>query len=352
MSPSQRPVNCISIAFDLPHKKAKLEFDMYGKIAIEEHFAITETVSDSRRMSGDYWTALDKRLLDLEVQRLDEMDEHGVTHALLSLNSPAIQGILDTQLAIETAKRANDILARHVQRHPQHFNGFAALPMQDPTVAAEELNRCVKELGFKGALVNSFSQRQGRSGPIYYDLPEYLEFWNHVQELGVPFYLHPRNPLPDPRYDGHPWLIGSPWSFGEETALHALRLMASGLFDKYPRLNIILGHLGERIPYDIARLEHRLKQRPDCPARKPFSHYLSNNFFITTSGHFRTQTLLAAMSEISADRILFAVDYPFETHSDACLWFDSAPISDIDKIKIGRNNAINLFQLQFESQCE
>ena len=318
---------------------------MQGKIAIEEHFAIPETVSDSRRMSGDYWTALDERLLDFENQRLDEMGRYGIAHAILSLNSPAVQSIRDPSLAVETAKRANDLLASQIQRNPRTFSGFAALPMQDPEAAAKELQRCIQVIGFKGALVNSFSQRHDHDGSLYYDVPDYQDFWHELQQLGVPFYLHPRNPLPDARYEGHPWLVGSPWSFGEETALHALRLMASGLFDKFPELKIILGHLGERIPYDIGRLDHRLKQRPDCPARRPFAHYLSNNFFITTSGHFNTRALVSAISEVSSERILFAVDYPFETHSDACEWFDTVPIPDVDKQKISRENAVNLFRL-------
>jgi 2,3-dihydroxybenzoate decarboxylase len=318
---------------------------MRGKIAIEEHFAIPETVGDSRRMAGDYWTALDARLIDFEVQRLAEMDQHGIELAILSLNSPAVQSIVGRAQAIEIARRANDVLAAQVKRHPARFAGFAALPMQDAEAAARELERCVKELGFKGALVNSFTQTPDGGGALYYDAPQYAPFWAAVEALDVPFYLHPRNPLPDARYDGHPWLVGSPWSFGEETALHALRLMASGLFDRHPRLQIILGHLGERIPYDIWRLEHRLKQRPDCPARKPFSHYLTHNFHVTTSGHFHTRTLRAAIAEIGVERVLFAVDYPFETHAQAVDWFDHAEIAEPDRVAIGRSNACRLFKL-------
>ena len=318
---------------------------MDGKIAIEEHFAIPETASDSLRMSGAYWSALDKRLLDFEAMRLDEMGRHGIGLSILSLNSPAVQGIADPAKAIDIARRANDLLASHVQRHPDRFAGFAALPLQDPDAATRELARCMGELGFKGALVNGFTQGNAAKPSIYYDDPRFASFWAEVERLNAPFYLHPRDPLPDPRYDGHPWLIGSPWSFAEETALHALRLMASGLFDRHPALQIVLGHLGERIPYDIWRLEHRLKNRPDCPAKKPFSHYLTNNFHITTSGHFHTRTLVAGMMEMGADRVLFAVDYPFETHAQATQWFDAAEISEPDRLRIGRTNAQALFGL-------
>jgi predicted TIM-barrel fold metal-dependent hydrolase len=316
-----------------------------GKIAIEEHFAIAETVGDSRRMSGEYWRALDARLLDFECERLDEMDNHGIGFAILSLNSPAVQSISQVELAIDTARRANACLAEQIHRHPRRFGGFAALPMQNPHAAARELHRCMHDLKFRGALVNSFSQRAGLDGAIYYDASEYLPFWQEMEALHAPFYMHPRNPLPDRRYDGHPWLIGSTWSFGEETALHALRLMASGLFDTCPDLQIILGHLGERIPYDISRLDRRLKQRPDCPAQRPLGEYFNRNFHITTSGHFRTQTLVAAMSEVGADRILFAVDYPFERHAEACTWFDNASIAETDREKIGCSNARALFMI-------
>src|SRR4029453_15346601 len=129
---------------------------------------------------------------------------------------------------------------------PDRFVGVAALAMQDPEIATQELERCVKELGFRGALVNGFSQ-VGRPDPaVSYDLPQYRPFWAAVERLDVPFYLHPRNPLPrDARlYAGHPWLLGAAWGFGNETAVHALRLIGSGLFDEFPRLSIVIGHLG------------------------------------------------------------------------------------------------------------
>ena len=320
---------------------------MTGKIALEEHFALEETLEDSQKYAvAGSWNHLQRRLLGLGDERLAEMDRHDIELAILSLNSPAIQAVFDTRRAIETARRSNDILAEAIARHPGRFAGFAALPMQDPAAAAAELTRTVRELGFKGALVNGFSQVGTEETVIYYDDPAYRDFWASVEQLGVPFYLHPRDPLlsREPILEGHPWLQGSAWAFAVETAIHALRLMASGLFDQHPRLMIILGHLGEGIPYNVWRLDHRLSKSPrGIPARRTMTEYLRSNFYLTTSGNFRTSTLIDAIAEVGVERILFSVDYPFEDTVDATSWFDAAEISEADRRAIGRDNALRLF---------
>ncbi len=320
---------------------------MQGKIAIEEHFAIPDTTGNAMRYPGAYWSGLQGKLLDLHDRRLAEMDRSGIEIEIVSLNSNAIQGIPEVAKAIELAGKANDALAETIVKRPDRFAGFAALPMQDSQAAAAELNRCVRDLGFKGALVNGFSQAGSADTALYYDLPQYRPFWAEVERLGVPFYLHPRDQLPSRRhaYEGHPWLIGSPWGFAEETAIHALRLMGSGLFDDYPKLQIVIGHLGERIPYDLWRLDHRLAKVPGRPAKRTMREYFRQNFHVTTSGNFCTQSLIHAILTIGADRVLFAVDYPFEDHAHGCSWFDAAEIAETDRVKIGRTNAMALFGL-------
>ncbi len=320
---------------------------MQGKIAVEEHFAIPATTGRSARYQSPYWSALQAKLLDIHDQRLVEMDRNGIATEIISLNSNGVQSILDVASAVDTARIANDALAEAIAKRPDRFAGFAALPMQDPQAAATELGRCVRDLKFKGALVNSFTQVGTDDTAVYYDLPQYRAFWAEVERLGVPFYLHPRDQLPSRRraYDGHPWLIGSPWGFAEETAIHALRLMGSGLLDDYPKLQIVIGHLGERIPYDLWRLDHRLTKVPGRPAKKTMGEYFRRNFHITTSGHFCTQSLIHAILTVGADRVLFAVDYPFEDHAHGCSWFDAAEIAESDRIKIGRDNAKVLFSL-------
>jgi predicted TIM-barrel fold metal-dependent hydrolase len=165
----------------------------------------------------------------------------------------------------------------------------------------------------------------------------------------VPFYLHPRDPLPNrtTSYDGHPWLRGASWAFGVETATHALRLMASGIFDAHPTLTVILGHLGEMLPYSIWRFDHRVTRRPrEIPAKRTFVEYLRSNFYVTTSGNFHTPTLKCAIAEMGVDRVLFSVDYPFEEVIDGAHWFDRCEISETDRQKIGRANAAQLFRLR------
>jgi len=220
--------------------------------------------------------------------------------------------------------------------------------MQDPDAASAELARAVNDLGFKGAMVNGFSQVGDSDTIVYYDDPIYRPFWATVAQLAVPFYLHPRDPLPNrmPIYDGHPWLRGASWAFGVETATHALRLMASGIFDAHPKLTVILGHLGEMLPYNIWRFDHRVTKRPrEIPAKRKFGEYLRSNFYVTTSGNFHTPTLTCDIAEMGADRVLFSVDYPFEEVVDAAAWFDKAEISEGDRVKIGRTNAAALFKI-------
>ncbi|MCZ6763380.1 MAG: amidohydrolase family protein [Alphaproteobacteria bacterium] len=324
---------------------------MNGKIALEEHFAIEETLQDSAGFLGEaIWAELSARLLDIDGRRLEEMDRHGVATMILSLNSPAVQAIPDRIRAVEVARRANDFLAAQVAARPDRFQAFAALPMQDPDAAARELERCVGELGFVGALVNGFSQIDDPETAVYLDLPQYRPFWSTVERLDVPFYLHPRNPLASMAqiYEGHPWLLGPTWAFGQETAVHALRLMCSGLFDEHPDLQIVLGHMGEGIPYSLWRIDNRnawTKVPPQYPATRKIGDYFAENFYITTSGNFRTPTLIDAILEIGADRILFSTDWPFENIDHAADWFDAVPIAERDREKIGRANAARLFKL-------
>lgn len=224
---------------------------MKGKIAVEEHFAIEETLGASAKaLPAKYWDELSARLVDIHDKRLQLMDEHGVEMMLLSLNAPTVQAIVDLDQAKELSRRSNDWLAEKVSKSPDRFQGLAALPMQNPDAAIRELERCVKDLGLVGALVNGFSETEKRSEAVYYDLDRYRPFWATCAEWDVPFYLHPRNPLPveGDVYDGHPWLLGATWAFGQEAAVHALRLMACGIFDEYPRLKVVLGHMGRGCP--------------------------------------------------------------------------------------------------------
>jgi 2,3-dihydroxybenzoate decarboxylase len=323
---------------------------MQGKVILEEHFATPATLEDSRGFAAHVWDTLGPQLLDVREMRLPEMDKHGIEWMIVSLNAPAVQAIWDTRRAVAVAREANDILADECGKQPDRFVGVAALAMQDPDEAARELQRCVRELGFKGALVNGFSQVGDENTVAYYDLPQYRAFWKVVEELDVPFYLHPRNPLPAwvRIYDGHAWMMGPSWGFAAETAVHALRLIGSGLFDECPRLKIILGHLGEGIPFNLWRLDHRnewMKKRHSYAAKDWVGDYMRRNFWVTTSGNFATPSLKTCMAELGTDRVMFSTDYPFENIAQSVEWFDNAEISEGDRQTVGRTNALNLFKL-------
>src|SRR5712692_11151956 len=188
---------------------------MQGKIGLEEHFAIPNTLINAcRGLPADVWPVLRQRLIDIQDDRLREMDRHGMEMMILSLNAPAIQAIPDPARADDIARKANDVLAAEVAKRPDRFQALAALPMQDPQLAVRELERCVR-LGFKGALVNGFSQVNDKDMAVYYDLPQYEPFWETLERLDVPFYLHPRSPLPSQakNYEGPAWMLGPAWGF-------------------------------------------------------------------------------------------------------------------------------------------
>jgi 2,3-dihydroxybenzoate decarboxylase len=322
---------------------------MKGKIGLEEHFAIPATAENPRGTYADVtWNQLKDRLLNLQGERLALMDAHGIEMMVVSLNAPAVQAVPDPNAAVTLARRANDALAEQIAKRPDRFQGLAALPMQSPDDAIDELERAVKQLGFKGALVNGFSQINDPDNAVYYDLPQYRPFWAAVEKLGVPFYLHPRSPLPrDARlYAGHPWMMGAAWAFGNETAVHALRLMGSGLFDEYPRLSIVLGHLGEGLPFNLWRIDHcnaAAVKTDGGPAKRPIADYVRDNFYVTTSGNFSTLSLMHTLLQLGADRVMFSVDWPFEEISHAATWFDAVDLNEVDRLKVGRTNAACLF---------
>jgi predicted TIM-barrel fold metal-dependent hydrolase len=323
---------------------------MRGKIAFEEHFVTPElkdTIFGSIGWDAGEWAAMAAALQDTDETRLAAMDAAGIDIAVLSLAAPCIQDEVDPPQAVARSRAANDTLAEVVAAHPDRFVALAALPLQVPLAAAEELERCVGRFGFRGALANGYSSVGDLATAAYYDEPAYLPFWERVTALGVPFYLHPRNPLPTQRrvYETREALLGPTWAFTVETATHALRLMISGLFDRLPELTIVLGHMGELLPFAVARTEQRLSHIPGNGLERLPTEVLRENFYLTTSGNFHTPSLVGAMLQVGADRLLFATDYPFERTTDAAGWFDAAPISETDRRKIGRTNAATLLGL-------
>jgi gamma-resorcylate decarboxylase len=335
---------------------------MQGKIALEEHFFLPSFAAygaDASALDGAtkahnyqpaYFADVQRRLGDAPL-RLEDMDRCGIERMVLSLTQPGIQGIPDRAIAVETARRLNDDLAEHfLAAQPDRFAGFAAVALQDVRAAGDELERAVTQLGFKGALINGYTNIGDLDTAQYLDEPPVWDFWACVDALGVPVYLHPRSPLPSQRrvYEGYPALADAAWGFGAETAAHTLRLILSGLFDRFPRLTVILGHQGEGLPFLLPRVEQRLSHAsPEVRGRqlKPVTAYLRENFYLTTAGAFRTQALLDTLLEVGAERVLFSVDYPYETVQEQSDWFEGLPLSEGDRLKIGRANAEQLLRL-------
>jgi 2,3-dihydroxybenzoate decarboxylase len=317
-------------------------------IALEEAFSIP-ALADRMPLVGigsgrsqrhvEDWA---RKLPDFSEYRLPEMDAAGIDVQVLSLTIPGVQADVDAEVARDDARFANDYLAEAVAQHPDRFRGFAALPTQDPAAAAEELERAVRQLGFRGALVNDHLRGH------YLDEPRFDELWSAFEELSVPLYLHPGAPAADhwKVLGGRPELSGSLWSWAAETGGHGLRIVFGGVFDRHPGATLILGHMGEFLPFMRSRLDSRyLTQNPEEPLERMPSAYIGSNLVITTSGVFSPAALTGAVLEIGADAIMFSVDYPYESSHDAVAGFERTTLSDGDRHKIAHRNAERILRL-------
>lgn len=283
-----------------------------------------------------------RKLPDFTEYRLPEMDATGIDIQVLSLTVPGLQVDVDADTARDKARRANDYLAEVVSEQPTRFRGFAALPLQDPAAAAAELDRCVNELGFCGALVND------HLGGHYLDEPLYEPVWEALESLSVPLYLHPGAPAADhwQVLSGHPELYGSMWSWAAEVSGHALRILCSGVFDRHPSATLILGHMGEFLPFQRSRLDSRyVTTSPDYRLQRPPSGYLGTNIVFTTSGVFSPAALTGAVLEVGADAIMFSVDYPYESSREAVDGFVRTTLSPPDREKIAHGNAERILKI-------
>ncbi|MBE8476462.1 amidohydrolase family protein [Streptomyces justiciae] len=316
-------------------------------IALEEHFVTADLVGHGASTASiaqpHVWAEASRRLLDLNEERLAAMDAAGLDMQVLSLNSPGIQAETDPAAAVRQATTVNDFLAGVIAEHPDRFSGFAALPLQDPAAAADELERAVAQLGLRGALVNAHTHG------TYLDDPALRVVWERAEHLDVPLYLHPANGVDTAHvFSGHPELVGPMWSWGLDTATHVLRLIFGGVFDDFPKAKLLLGHMGEGLPYVLWRLDSRwgfhAHHGIELKRERP-SEYIRHNLYITTSGVCSSAPLLAALLSMGADHILFGTDYPFEDIETATRFLRTAPISDADRLKIGQQNAEKLLRL-------
>ena len=274
-------------------------------------------------------------------QRLADMESEGVDLQVLSLTSPGIQSIADPAEAVTSARRVNDQLAEAVAQHPDRFRAMAALPWINPKEAVAELDRAVTQLGAVGVMLN------GHTKGAYMDDRRYWPVWEKAEALGVPVYLHPIQAAEQwKNCDGYPVLTQAAWGWAFETGTHFWRLVLSGLFDVHRALTVILGHMGELIPFGLWRFDDRYDwvQGTDGPEHEP-SYYATHNLMVTTSGVCSNEALVCTQRAIGTERILFAVDYPYQFQKQAVDWIESAPISDDELELICHGNAERLFGL-------
>ena len=346
------------------------------KIAVEEHFHTEEYIDylhtrkefpkrdiikeNGKKFIRDWWSATKYRLInpdqpnknmitDLGEVRLKVMDEAGIDMQVLSLSFPGVE-LFDASDGTAMAKVVNDRLSQAVKQYPDRFAGFAALAPQDPDAAADELERAVKKLGLKGAVIN------GNIRGEFLDDQKYWAIFERAEKLDVPIYIHPKMPPPDmlKPYLAYPGLASAMAGFAAEASLHAMRLICSGVFDKYPGLKIMLGHLGEAIPFWLWRIDSRyLEEKQSDPAsaeiyknlQKNPSQYFKENFYVTTSGMFWQPVVQFVSSVLGSDRILIAVDYPYESSREAVQFIESLQMDDGDKERICHLNAEKLLRL-------
>lgn len=311
-------------------------------IAIEEHYwdlELAKHYTPAELSRG----ATAERLYDFSTSRIKEMDEAGIDMQVLSHGAPSTQ-TLPADIAVDLTRGVNDRLAQSCAANPKRFAAFAALPTAVPEAAADELERCVTTHGFKGAMIH------GPSNGEFLDLKKFWPIYARAEKLDVPVYFHPALPMKqvtDIYYRDYlkdfPSFERPAWGFTVETATQAIRLVLSGVFEKHPKLKIMLGHFGETLPFLLWRTDAALAR----PGHKSvgFRDIFTNNFYVTTSGFFSDAALLCCVMEMSVDHILFAVDWPFVLNPPAVDWMKDVPLSDTDKVKILSGNAQRLLRL-------
>ena len=339
----------------------------YQRIATEEAFATAEMFECYRQIlerksvddpgfyslwgfflldRGPRAADVRRRLLDLGEERLRDMDDTGIARQIVSLTSPGVQ-ILDTDTARSIAVQANDQLAEAVQKHPDRFTGLAAMAPQDPAAAVREIERSVGKLGFRGVILNSHTQGE------YFDDPKFWEIFEVAESLNVPIYLHPNTPsrrMIEPLLEKG--LDGAIYGFAVETGMHLLRIIVSGVFDRFPGLKIVVGHLGEALPFWLFRLDfmHRSMVSADRypgvrPLKKQISDYLRENVWITTSGMAWEPAIMFVRSVIGSDHVMYAMDYPYQFVPEEVIVTDELPISVEEKKAFYQDIAQTVFAL-------
>ena len=311
-------------------------------VALEEHYWDRELTGTFEGGDMVRAPALEERLYDLGELRIKEMDEGGVDYQVISHGASSAQN-LPVKIALEMTRGVNNRLHQVIRQHPKRFGGFAAVPTHDAKEGADELERCVTELGFHGAMLH------GLANGVFLDDKRFWPIYERAEKLGVPVYFHPAAPqqvVVDKYYKEYvqvaPAILSAGWGFTVEAATTAIRLVLSGVFEKHPNLRCILGHLGEGIPFLIARMDEALSRGSKIRFRETFS----SHFSVTTSGFFSNPALLCTVQELGIDRIMFSVDWPFVKNTAGTEWLKTVPLCAEDKAKLMSGNAKRLLNLK------
>lgn len=317
-----------------------------GKIALEEHFMVPEFVPYFAETYPNISPEIAKlglaALQDLGDHRIAIMDQNGVDYSVLSLAGPGVQIEKDSAVAVQHARWINDFLAKEIQKRPTRYGGLAHLAMQNPAEAASELERCIHDLGFQGAMIN------GQTNGEYLDLDKFSVFWERAAALEAPIYIHPGNPVDHPAmYAGHPELWGPVCSWAFETATHGLRLVFGGVFERYPNARVILGHMGETLPLNLWRFDSRwpISHRGSMTLAEQPSFYIRRNIAITTSGVCSDISLRCALDAMGAENVMFSVDYPFEKTPVAAAFIENARITETERQQVASGNAKRILKI-------
>ncbi len=322
-------------------------------ITLEEHYVSPsflegpgKDLKEQAKNPKSYIGRIFEQLSDLDDKRITEMDAAGIDMQILSLNSPGVEQ-LDAEEARKIAKETNDFLEGAVKKHPQRFAGLATLPTADPKAAAIELEHTVRDYDFKGAIINGHIRGRYLDNKIFWPILE------RAEALHVPIYLHPtRPPQPviDASYSGFDPMItnmlaGAGWGWHIETAIHVIRLILGGVFDQYPQLQMIIGHMGEALPFMLQRLDH-IMPTESTKLKRPISAYLRENIHYTFSGFNYTSTFLNLLLEVGVDRIMFSIDYPYASMVQGRDFLNNLPVSPADRERIAHWNAESLLKIK------
>jgi predicted TIM-barrel fold metal-dependent hydrolase len=321
-------------------------------VTVEEHFLSPGFVSgvgrqfaESFRANGNRGLRIVEQLQEIGDKRVAEMDSAGIDVQILSLNYPGVEQA-EAIDAVSAARESNDFLAEAVKKHPTRFAGLASIPTSSPDAAVKELDRRIGQEGFKGAIINGHVRGRYLDDKFFWPILEYAE------QAAMPIYLHPTIPpkeVVEAYYGGFPQsvttlLSGSAWGWHMETSVHLIRMILGGVFDQFPTLQVVIGHLGEGIPFMLPRLNRNLSPQV-TKLERPIGAYLRENVHYTFGGFNFTATFINLLMEVGAERIMFSVDYPYGSMEEARAFLEGLPVSPADRERIAHRNAERLFNV-------